>query len=209
MNIFFFVLSLSFVLVGAGCTPKNLVPTTSVSFATETSKLSEPNVEKIPAGWFVYTHPTLGFSIAYPGKQETNLLKETVSLPDPTGNKQPNMIIHVGEKDASLDKEGCLEFDWLPTLQKIKLAVHGITFCESVMEEGAAGSIYRTQYYTTVLSGEIVTIEFVLRYPTSVREYAGCEDATESKPKCKELAFDNARDTAMFSEIMATFKSKK
>jgi hypothetical protein len=50
-----------------------------------------------------------------------------------------------------------------------------------------------------------VVFTFTIRFPTSVRVYAGCEeDADQSKAFCIEKAFDEARDAALFRQILGT-----
>lgn len=215
------------VFAGTGCIPAQHTyvspsatfpdvsePVSTTPVATAASNPSETKslgvVSTKPAEWKTYTYPTLGFSLKYPSKNAVDLLKIPVDLPDPTGNKSPNVSVHVIEKGKNLDVDGCLVSQLSEPKSKKQFFLPGnVPTCETMMEEGAAGNIYRTQDDTFVLGDKVVVIEFILRYPTSVREYAGCEDVTESKPKCKELAFDEVRDTAIFTQILSTFQIKK
>ncbi|MFA6131403.1 MAG: hypothetical protein WC730_04060 [Patescibacteria group bacterium] len=160
--------------------------------------------------WQTYTDVTRGFSIQYPEDASVDLETTLVDLPAAIGEKERQLKIDVSSfTTVDLDGDGCLNLSLLE-VSKEKLEINSTPVCLTILDEGAAGSTYRTYHYTTVLADQTVAdIMMLIHYPTSVRVYAGCEnDADQTKQECIDLAFDEARDTALFDEIIATFQKK-
>jgi hypothetical protein len=159
-------------------------------------------------GWQTYTDSVRGFSLQYPAGSATDITADSVELPQAVGGKERQLKIDVtmaGKTD--LDSDGCLKWQF-PSVPKEKLTANNIPVCLTVLNEGAAGSTYRTYHYTTLLKNQLVAdIAMTVRFPTSVRIYGGCEtDADQTKQACLDYAFDEARDTALFKQILDTLK---
>ncbi|MCX6714640.1 MAG: hypothetical protein NTX72_02410 [Candidatus Uhrbacteria bacterium] len=159
-------------------------------------------VPVIPAGWQTFTDVADHFRISYPADKAILLLNaDPIQLPRATGEKSRMMrvnVVQTPKKDpGSCDREKTY-------------SANATTLCVSVENEGAAGSTYRT--YTYALTNAIeqpsktTEILFTIQYPTDVRVYGGCETEVDLQTqKCKDLAFDEVRDTQLFTQIMDTF----
>jgi len=168
--------------------------------------------DAIPADWLTYADSQVGFEMHYP-KPETDELvplePHDIVLPSAVGQKERYLRIELAPPmDFSKipDSNGCLSLSY-GNAPATKANVRGNDFCRTVWDDGAAGSTYRTYNYLTQRGDGWVSVSFIIRFPTSVRVYAGCEnDADQSKQFCIEHAFDERRDASLFDDIMATFR---
>lgn len=187
--------------LGAGCSQVQNTSSTQSNVSQSSATTASPT-------WQTYTDTVRGFSLKYPNEIPVDLGNgSALSLPPSVGNKERTLNVHVSAPSKiQLDADGCLPTAQQPT-EKKKLTINGIPFCMTAIDEGAAGSTYRT--YDFVTRGQyVVDLQFVIRFPTSVRVYQGCEqDADQSKQTCLDLAFQEERDTSLFHEIVGTFQS--
>lgn len=70
-----------------------------------------------------------------------------------------------------------------------------LTFCESKEEEGAAGNRYAIYTYATPVGEKILALEFIVHS-------LACENFENPEAQC--VAFDEARDTAVFGDILSS-----
>ena len=159
-------------------------------------------------GWQTYTDDVRGFSLSFPSDLPVDITSYPVVLPQAVGEKDRQLMVEVMmEGKTELDSDGCLLLQG-GAVPHSKISINNIPFCLTVLDEGAAGSTYRTYHYTTRLKNQMVAdFGMMIRFPTSVRIYGGCEnDADQTKSFCVNHAFDEARDTALFKEILNTLK---
>lgn len=171
---------------------------------------TEAKTSTVPADWHLYADDVRGFSIAYPLAKDSGVNAEIgVTLPNAVGNKDRTLKIEAyNPAKVDLDADGCVKNGAQTPSMKGKQKIHGVNFCLIAFDEGAMGSTYRTFHYTTKLS-EVIDVSMTIRFPNSIKEYAGCEnDADQASEKCKELGFDESRDTKLFADIMKTFNKK-
>jgi hypothetical protein len=169
---------------------------------------AEAEKKVLNEGWYLYTDTMAGFSISYPLAKDSEVdAKLGVVLPDAIGEKDRTLKIETFDTaKVVLDSDGCINQGEQTPSMKGKQKIHGIDFCISSFDEGAAGSTYRTYHYTTK-AVKIVDVAMTIRFPTSVAIYEGCENEDAlSLPKCSELAFDESRDIKLFKDIMKTFE---
>lgn len=207
-KLFPFVL-LAIALTGFGCV-KPVVPPTSTPVESQ-AVVPLPATPFIPSGFATFVVHDHLHSISYPTQTPALAYgKDPIQLPVTVGNKSRTMAAAFYPIDTKVDDKGCvIDPQQTPSLETIE-TFNTFPFCVAVTSEGAAGSIYQTYTYTIGDGVEFNVFSFVVRYPTSVREYAGCEtDADLSKQVCKDLAFDEARDTQLFKDIMATFRNSR
>ncbi|MFA6603960.1 MAG: hypothetical protein WCT10_03940 [Patescibacteria group bacterium] len=161
------------------------------------------------ANWVGFADETTGYQIMYPPSDAQPVSNPEVGIIDlqpAIGDKQRTLKIEVLPRtDARADDDGCVDRS-LSADKPIFETINGFDYCLVAYNEGAAGSTYRSYVFTTVHEPrELVVFTFTIRYPTSVRIYAGCEsDADQAKPFCVEHAFDETRDTALFRHILGT-----
>ncbi len=204
--------------MGAGCVSTKSVSVTSSQQAaqqqTQTSDLStattptpvseKPASPMIPTGWTTYSDTVQKFAVSYPGTGLSSSGDQIV-LPPAVGNKERKMRVLIAPSETKLDADGCLISVAQPTDKKL-VKLNGVSVCVTSASEGAAGSSYRTDDYTTTIGSQIISLEFQIRYLNSNRIVAGCEtDADLTKQLCKDLVFDPVKDTALFNQIAETF----
>jgi len=164
----------------------------------------------LPSGWQTYTDQVHGFSLSYPASSPVDLTSISVGLPEAAGGKERSLQVDIlTEGNTEVDSDGCMILqgpsgELLPE----KFQIGSIAVCQMVESEGAAGSVYRTYHDTASLQDQgMVDITMTIRSASSPRLYAGCEnDEDQSKQLCLDLAFDEARDTALFDEIIQTLR---
>ncbi|MBP9828035.1 hypothetical protein KBC55_02665 [Patescibacteria group bacterium] len=175
-----------------------------------TGCLQEPPTTPPPSdvnttGWQTYNDYLSGFQVRYPGNAPVNFETDQAILPEAVGQKDRTLnitIIPTAEQDV--DQKGCVTNTGTPeSTEAISLA---FPTCLSIHNEGAAGSTYRTYTYNVDLEKKLTArFDFTIRYATSVQVYAGCEtDEDLNKQACIDLAFNEERDTELFSDIMST-----
>ncbi len=77
--------------------------------------------------------------------------------------------------------------------------VDGRKYCVKVVNEGAAGSVYSTYTYVTVISGKLVGFNFILRYPQCLNY----DEPKQSECQAERASFN--LDTLM-DEIAQSFR---
>lgn len=159
------------------------------------------------ADWQTYTDTVRGFSLKYPADAPVDITSSPVELPPAVGGKERQLKIEVMPiGKTEVDSDGCLKWNFSP-VPKEKLKINNIPLCLTIVGEGAAGSIYQTYHYTMQKNDLVIDITMTVRFPTTVRVYAGCEeDSDQTTQKCIDLAFDEERDTALFKEIIDTLQ---
>ncbi|MFA6522339.1 MAG: hypothetical protein WCT24_01970 [Patescibacteria group bacterium] len=160
------------------------------------------------ADWQTYSDATHGIILQYPSDAPVDIALTPLNLAEAIGGKERTLKVHNGVfAKTDLDANGCLNLTFTPTSRE-QIEINSIPVCVTVVDEGAAGSTYRTYHYSTLLEDETVfDVAMTIRYPTSVRIYADCEEDADQKTKyCKDLAFDDVRDTTLFSEIINTLQ---
>lgn len=177
--------------------------------AVITPEVSEGSTVGSTDTWMTFTHEMPAFTLSYPGTVPDPTL-ETILLPAGTGeNKERKMNVEVIKlNDSRLTSAYC----YTPgkgvkaKTRQNAFTADGHAFCLTDFSDAGAGSVFRTEAYVTVMGEEAVIISFSIRYPTSVQFYEGCEDeAVPTSEYCTSLAFDETRDTALFTEILKTF----
>ena len=142
--------------------------------------------------------------MSYPGTGLTDS-GAPIDLSAAVGNKERKMNLEFGPVTEKLDKDGCPPLVIEPSVKK-NVTLSGIPFCVQAIDDGAAGSTYRTYSYTTTVGKQIVALQFQIRHLTDNRIVGGCEtDADQAKQTCKDLVFDPVADTALFDQIAGTF----
>ncbi len=178
---------------------------------------TSPSIPNAVEGWQSYTDATNGFTLNFPlaetqrpfnGEPTTDLAKGQVSLPDAVGNKERWLEVSVLNADSThLDNNKCFIInDEQKTNNRF---FDSRRFCQSISEEGAAGSTYRTDIYTTKIGDNYAVLKFTSRHTNDVHVYGDCEqDMDLAKPLCQNYAFDPIRDLKLFDDIAATLTVK-
>jgi len=161
------------------------------------------------ADWMGYANMATGYQIQYPPADPNSILNPEagpVQLEPAIGGKERTMRIEIIKGiDKRADSRGCVDQRLAGPAESKFTTINGIDFCLVTYDEGAAGSTYRSYVYSTKHGQDLAVFTFVIRFPTSVRIIAGCEeDADQNKPACLEFAFDETRDAALFQHIMDT-----
>ncbi len=160
---------------------------------------------EVPEGWETYTDAAAKYSISFP-KSDGDPSKEVVNLPDAFKDKSRKFSLEVLElRDSRLDPDYCFSSKAVGRGKKKTVSIGGNSFCLTDITDAGAGSVFHTYAYTTEVNGEILLSSFFIRYPTSVQLYAGCEQTADlEKQECKDLAFDETKDTQLFKDILQT-----
>ena len=211
MNKRFSLLIVAMIFMGAGCVSTKSVPVIPSQQATQeqtqtppTSVPEKPTSPIIPTGWATYSTAVQKFAVSYPGTGLTSGGNQII-LPPAVGNKERKMSVQIAPVGTKLDSDGCL-VDPTQQATKKKMSFNGIPFCISSTSEGAAGSSYVTYDDTAKIGENIVSIQFQIRHLNDVHIVGGCEqEPDQTKQTCKDLAWDEVRDTALFDQIMETF----
>lgn len=204
MRRFLFTLGL-LALFGVGCyqpTPSS----PNVPAAIPSHSVATPATDPF-SGWQTYTDSVRGFRLRYPADTPTDITSASVYLPQATGEKERQLKIDVTrDSKTNLDGDGCIKWN-VPAPTHV-IHVGSVPVCVSILDEGAAGSTYRTYHYTTRLKNHLIAdVAMTIRFATSVRVYAECEaDADQVKQRCIDLSFDEARDTELFQRIIGTLQ---
>jgi len=164
----------------------------------------------LPSRWQTYTDQTHGFSLSYPASSPVDIASISVGLPEAVGGKERSLQVDIlTEGNTEADSDGCMILEG-PSGELLpeKFQIGSLSVCQTVEIEGAAGSVYRTYHDTASLQDNVmVDITMTIRSASSSRLYAGCEnDEDQNKQTCLDLAFDEARDTALFDEIIQTLR---
>lgn len=167
-----------------------------------------PTTSSTPSGteWMVLRNIVKGFEIRHP---------------------QPIDTIDLGTGDFHIAKDAWMSARVLPdsyqwtdetncpktpvidgrAFEANRTSVGDVPFCVSHVSEGAAGSVYEDYVYVTKAQNGYVALHFVYRHVTDVRIYEGCEKPEDlQKEECQKLQWNEDRDTALFKDILKTYR---
>lgn len=188
-------------LLGIGCTSAPVATLPDPIVSEPVPAPADPHAE-----WQTYNDSAYGFLVQYPGDAALDLATEQALLPDAVGEKSRSFQVLYPNVEE-LDVRGCVLSTQGTVAEPDFATKEGAIFCRTTASEGAAGSVYVTYHYVTILPDGPVDLAFTIRHVTDVHVYGGCEaEADLTKEFCVEHAFDEARDAALFQEIFATFK---
>lgn len=200
-------------LLGAGCTKpiaKPVVP----SSGTESPSSSNSGIQRVPASWN-NVNISVGESltrVSFPGSfviTNTNSDGQVMNVDMGTAVENPGersvpgrslRVFVVDPEDARMRDCAFSENEW--TAGRAPEMKTGLTFgttsklsfCESKDQEGAAGNRYAVYTYSTPVDGQILVLEFTVHSVV-------CENFERPEEQC--VSFDEARDTAIFADILS------
>jgi hypothetical protein len=159
----------------------------------------------LPDGYEKYMDKENGFSISFP-KTTDDPLEEDAELPAAAGEKSRKFSLEVLKmNDERLNADYCYTSPTGGKGKKKAVTIGGHTFCLTDLSDAGAGSVFRTYAYTAELKDTVLLTSFYIRYPTDIRLYEGCEKTEDATTElCKNLAFDETRDTELFKDILKT-----
>ncbi len=158
--------------------------------STETKPLlSDETIKQLPAidaTWETYTDKAQTFEFNWPTR----------------GRYAPTWEVKFADKDCAGEEEGSRQ-------SKNTFEVNGVLFCHVSMQEGAAGSFYLTDVYTTKRDNHYVTITFNKKLASA--DAMGCDFVNQypystSGQTC--IPFDQAIYMSHLDQIISTFKNK-
>lgn len=184
-------------LLGA-CAPASPTPN-DVSPAPPTDTPTQPPTEPVPSptvgpssGWLTYSDATLGFEIQYPPEGQIMDMGDgatRINLPVAPGT---NLIEKFFQVNPSADTANCISALGPGPVEQVD--VSGVTLNKAVGGEGVAGSVYEYAAYALVNGPTCLNMQFTLHYG----------DLANYSPPVAE--FDRAAETAVFDQMLATFK---
>ncbi|MDD5731354.1 MAG: hypothetical protein PHU42_00440 [Patescibacteria group bacterium] len=107
------------------------------------------------AGWKISTDKTTGISFQYPETLGTKYISTQEWPPKITIRDDLSYSCAVGTSTV----------ESFPPIATSSATVNGRSYCITVFNEGAAGSIYKKYSYYTDYNGGIIYADFVLQYP--------------------------------------------
>lgn len=157
-------------------------------------------------GWTKYENETLDVQVSYPGTGEVFDGTGEFVLPEAPGGKERRLgIENFTQSDEHFGVGGCLKGG-----DNTQVEIGGKMYCLTTIDEAALGSTYRTYAYALPVKDEFLVLSFVIRFPTTVETYEGCQSVSQQQTTaCQELAFDELRDTRLFKEILETVRVRK
>jgi len=199
-------------LLGAGCAKPITKPTTPSSGAGSTSTSGE-ETGRVPASWND-VNISIGEAIvhmSFPGSfvmTNTNSDGQVMNVDmgtaveNPGERSVPGRSMRMFAVDAQDQRmRDCLfsENEWTagraPEMKtNLTFGTSKLSFCESSEQEGAAGNRYSVYTYTTPIGGQILVLEFTVHSVV-------CENFERPEEQC--VSFDEARDTAIFADILS------
>lgn len=206
----FFPLIVLVLLLGAGCAQNPVTPSSRV----ESTSTSGEVVSRVPDFWndvnVSVGEVTVRFS--FPGSFTTvdmigsgQVLNADLgtAVENPGERSVPGRSLRMFVIDGTDERiKNCAfsELGWdagqSPSIQKDLTfgTDSGLTFCGSRQNEGAAGNRYATYAYSAPVSGRVLVFEFTVHSVV-------CENFERPEEEC--VAFDEARDTVIFAEILS------
>ncbi|OQX79079.1 MAG: hypothetical protein B6D56_07805, partial [Candidatus Omnitrophica bacterium 4484_70.1] len=115
-------------------------------------------------GWQEFKDYTLGFKLLYPAQarlsREGKLLRIDLPIEGKTNLRQEYILISVESINGRCKKKSFA----LPVIKKSEeVFINGINFRKTILEEGAAGSIYYVLQYDTCYNNKDIEIRCILR----------------------------------------------
>jgi hypothetical protein len=127
----------------------------------------------LPTGWKIYRDPAGVFEFQYPEKLTTKYIDAFLWPPTVT----------ITDGEFSCEKVNLGDG---PPERMIPRMVDGRQYCVTDASEGAAGSTYTTYTYTTSREGNLISLNFVLRYPQCLNY----DDSQKSECLAERETFD-------------------
>lgn len=157
-------------------------PITSTTTKTPIGVVSPPTTTAPQdETWQTYTSKTGDFSFQFPTR----------------GRYVPTWEVSFSDHDCAGVSKG----------EPARKTINGITFCQASATEGAAGSAYRTDTYTTLVGSRYVVISFVKRlYSAGALDcsFVGTFPYSTSASTC--IPFEDDAYQSQLDQIMSTFQ---
>lgn len=179
-------------------------PEPSTPTVTETSSpgfptpppASQTATPTVPVDWLTFTNSTFGFQFQYPpqgqiqvGSNDGDTRINNLPIVQPGTNlTRKFMEVFAGQNVTECKSP-------LPTQDPGQMVtINGISFLKQTGLEGAAGSIFQSVVYSTLRDGVCVNLGFVL------------QSHDPSSFPTPPPVFDYATETALFDQIVGTFR---
>lgn len=202
------------VLLGAGCMPtaeiSSSVPSVPIEPATATTTMETPSVPDFAKDWLSYTSRQFGFSFAYPkavsGRElQTKQIDLGTAVENPGKKDVPTSWMELKllrSDDTSLQNHYFALNGW-PEGEQTDVheeMVNGLTWYVHEEDDAGAGNYYHTVSYVTLIGYTHVVLVFTTHS-------VACENYGDDwEAQC--VKFDEARDTALFHQIIETYQPK-
>lgn len=198
-------------LIGGGCNR----PSTPTIEQPQLPAVTQPEVKPVvteptptvPTSdqtWKVFTDNQLGYQLKYPVQDAEKTWAPSSGKLDLSAFPKHDHIHRELTVEAKRVPAGIA----CPEKDQIKNAL-GTLFCKDATSEGAAGSIYETYNYRTIVNGTIISLNLVVKHLTDPKIVADCEQATAKdaiwETQCRP--FDPVKDLAVMDEIIASVGS--
>lgn len=177
-----------------------ITPTNTEAIPTKTAPHRTPSGEATATiSWKTYQNAEYGFQLSFPDQglvmEGAGERSARIDLPFTSGTNLQEKYVQVEVQENPVECSSPLAQGYAPnTLQEGAVTINGIDFHTTSGEEGAAGNIYQWTAYSTSKDSTCVSVSFILHatnpdnYPTPPPEY------------------DKASESAIFTEIISTFK---
>jgi hypothetical protein len=207
------------ILLAAGCAGTNSNQNQNQENPASTdnggSSGTPTSTSSVPSGWnsLMVGAVTSTASIAFPGVADAsfgieNLFVEAAlgtAIQDPGTKSVPDRTMRVfilQRNDTRLNGCAFSELGWdsgraPSSTTGLRFGSSPYVFCENREGDAAAGNRYNMKTYTTPFGANILAVEFVVHSVV-------CENFPNPAEQC--VAFDEARDTAIDGQILATIR---
>jgi hypothetical protein len=202
-------LSLGLVAFGAGCSRPTTPPVSPTTPATIQSETSQNSTK----GWQEVENRPHGFAFKLPPIAKTASLDEQDALysydlgtqaVSATAESFPETTLSISLLEASDDRlQDCfyVESGWADgytPARSERVTLNNRSVCLTVEQDAGAGNRYTSYSYATVLEdGSYVVMRFVVH---------SVECANYENPDTQCVAFDEARDTKQFNDIVSSLR---
>lgn len=205
---------IALLLLGAGCPSLPWMPQTSTQPTPTPSEQvpTNPSIPKPPTGWETYENVVHGFAFSYPQDAIWGMggytLDDTVASFDlgtkvasTTAQSVPTTELSIRTISAVDQRiKDCFfsESRWPEEATGIKtshLMIGGRDVCLTVEQDAGAGNYYSSYAYSVKHDDEFIVFNFVVHS-------VNCLNYEDPATQC--VAFDEARDTKGFDEIVGT-----
>jgi hypothetical protein len=207
------------ILLAAGCATANSNQNQNQGNPTSTnnggSDGTPTSTSSVPSGWnsLMVGAATSVASIVFPGAADAsygieNLVVEAAlgtAVENPGTKSVPDRTLRVftvTPNDARLNGCAFSELGWdsgrVPSSTiGLKFGSSPYVFCENDEADAAAGNRYNMKTFTTPFGGNVLAVEFIVHSVV-------CENFPNPAAQC--AAYDEARDTAIDGQILATIR---